>query len=80
MLVFEELPLDAGNLKPIQQLHLQVLTFVIFISFGYRETTLKWNQESDLALYFKADVHQLDQQIAILCTAHLCIMQIYLYS
>lgn len=43
MLVFEELPLDAGNLKPIQQLHLQDLTFVIFIFFGFRETTLKWN-------------------------------------
>lgn len=46
MSVFEELPLDAGNLKPIQQLHLQVLTFVIFIFFGFRETTLKGNYES----------------------------------
>lgn len=43
MLVFEELPLDDGNHKPIQQLHLQVLTFVIFILFGFRETTLKWS-------------------------------------
>lgn len=43
MLVFEELPLDAGNLKSMQQLHLQVLTFVIFIFCGFRETTRKWN-------------------------------------
>lgn len=43
MLVFEELPLDADSLKQIQQLHLQLLTFVIFIFFGFSETTLKWN-------------------------------------
>lgn len=32
-----------GNLKPIQQLPLQTLTFVIFIFFGFREATPKWN-------------------------------------